>query len=42
MKEREDKERAFRGLLNAAAIEQLSEPDFRGIIVFTMGLCGLD
>ncbi|MBO3842694.1 MAG: hypothetical protein FGF48_09825 [Candidatus Brockarchaeota archaeon] len=33
LKEREDKEREFKTLLNAAAIEQLSEPDFRRIIV---------
>ncbi len=30
---REDKSREFRGLLNAEAIERLTEPDFRRIIV---------
>ncbi|MEM3104282.1 MAG: hypothetical protein QXD69_02115 [Candidatus Bathyarchaeia archaeon] len=33
LREREDKEREFRTLLNAAAIDQLSESDFRRIIV---------
>ncbi|MEM3466046.1 MAG: hypothetical protein QXU11_10705 [Thermoproteota archaeon] len=33
LREREDKEREFRTLLDAAAIQQLSEPDFRRIIV---------
>lgn len=33
LREREDKKREFRGLLNADAIEQLTEPDFRRIIV---------
>ena len=32
-REREEKMREFRGLLNAEAIERLSEPDFRRIIV---------
>jgi hypothetical protein len=33
LREREEKMREFRGLLNAEAIERLSEPDFRRIIV---------